>query len=90
MYYTYILLSKKDNKFYAGFTADLKRRITQHNLGEVLSTKCRRPLDLIFFEAYLNKYDALRRERYFKTTKGKAILKSMLREYFKNIKTDLS
>jgi predicted GIY-YIG superfamily endonuclease len=36
---------------------------------------------LIFYEAYKNKYDALRREKYLKTTKGRTTLKSMLREF---------
>ncbi|MAG44459.1 hypothetical protein CL633_01050 [bacterium] len=51
--------------------------------GEVVSTKPRRPLKLIFYEAYLNRKDALRREKYFKTTKGKVSLRLMLREFFK-------
>ena len=40
----------------------------------------RRPLELIFYEVYFNKKDALRREKYFKTTAGKKALKIMLRE----------
>jgi len=34
------------------------------------------------FEAYNNMKDAKRREEYFKTTKGKTMLKLMLKEYF--------
>jgi len=48
----------------------------------VPATKFRRPVELIFFEAYMTKSDALRRERYFKTAKGKAALKIMLKDYF--------
>ena len=80
-YYVYILQSKKDKKFYIGFTKNLKRRKKQHDLGEVLSTKSRRPLRLIFYEAYLNQQDALRREDYFKTSKGKRTLRLMLKEF---------
>jgi putative endonuclease len=47
----------------------------------VPSTKNRRPLDLIFYEAYLDKYDALRREDYLKSSKGKITLRNMLKEY---------
>jgi len=79
MYYVYILLSKKDNKFYIGFTSDLKRRIKEHNNGRSSSTKSRRPLHLIYYEAHLSKKDALRREQYFKTSKGKSTIKLMLR-----------
>jgi putative endonuclease len=66
-YYTYVLQSKKDFKFYYGYTENLKLRIEQHAKGKVESTKYRRPLELIYFEACLNKDDALKREKYFKT-----------------------
>lgn len=83
-YYVYVLLSGKDGKFYIGFTADLKKRIEQHNDGKSFATKCRRPFELIFYEAYRNKYDALRREKYFKSSKGKTTLNSMLKEFLDN------
>ena len=53
----------------------------QHRIGEVASTKARRPLRLIFYEAYLEEKDAVRREDYFKTSKGKRTLRLMLKEY---------
>ena len=81
MYYVYILQSEKDHLFYIGFTTNLDLRILRHENGESPATKFRRPLKLIFYEAYLNKYDALRRERYFKTSKGKTTLKMMLKGY---------
>ena len=82
MYYVYILQSLKDTKLYVGYTADLKNRLKEHNSGECISTNPRRPLKLIFYEAYLSKDDARRRERYFKTAKGKTTLKQMLKNYF--------
>ena len=74
-YYVYILLSEKDSKFYIGFTEDLKKRLKQHNNGESFATKCRRPFELIFYEAYRNKYDALRRENILNQARGKQLLK---------------
>lgn len=82
MYYVYILQSLIDSKLYVGYTADLKNRLKEHNSGECSSTNPRRPFKLIFYEAYLNKEDAQRRERYFKTNKGKTTLKQMLQSYF--------
>jgi putative endonuclease len=79
MHYVYVLLSQKDHKFYIGFTSDLKRRLKEHTDGKSPSTKSRRPLMLLYYEAHLSKDDAMRRENYFKTTKGKATLKLMLR-----------
>ncbi len=80
-YFVYILLSLKDWKFYIGFTSNLKSRFLKHQKGRVKSTKNRKPLKLIFYEAYLNKKDAIRRERYFKTSKGKTTLRQMLKNF---------
>lgn len=80
MHYVYVLLSQKDNKFYIGFTSDLKRRIKEHDDGKTQSTKSRRPLKLLYYEAHLSNNDALRREAYFKTAKGKSTLRLVLRE----------
>jgi putative endonuclease len=81
MFYVYVLESLKDEKFYTGFTEDIKRRIDEHNSGENISTARRRPLKLVYYEAFCDKNDALRRERYFKSTKGKTTLRQMLRNY---------
>jgi len=75
MYYTYILKSKKDGKLYVGFCEDLERRLKEHNIGLVEATKKRKPLELIYYEACKNKYDAIRREKSFKTGFGRAYLK---------------
>jgi putative endonuclease len=74
-----VLKSQKDKKLYIGYTTDLKNRFTQHQGGEVESTRYRRPLNLIFYEAFVDKKDAQRREKYFKTEKGKSSLKQMIR-----------
>ena len=84
-FYVYILrsLSKKDY-IYVGFTTDLKRRFSEHNSGSEFSTKPYIPYELIFYEAYRNEKDAKRREEYFKTTKGKTTLRTMLKEFLKD------
>ena len=84
-YYTYILLSEKDDKFYIGFTSNMKQRIEDHSSGKVSSTKSRRPLKLVYFEGHLSKYDALRREKYFKTSAGKKSLRLMIRDSLDNL-----
>ena len=81
MHYIYILKSIKDGKYYTGFSSDLKSRIKDHRLGHVQSTKNRRPLELIYYEAYKEKSQALRREKFLKTTKGKLQLKKQLTAY---------
>jgi putative endonuclease len=81
MYYTYVLYSKKDGNFYTGFTQDLKLRFDQHNNGRVESTKDRRPLELVYYEACLNRDDATHREKYLKTYHGKAYIRKRLKSY---------
>ena len=81
MYYTYVLLSTKDNKFYTGYTKNLKLRFELHQKGQVESTKDRRPLKLIYYEACLNQQDATHREKYLKTYLGKMFLKNRLKSY---------
>jgi putative endonuclease len=81
MYYTYVLQSEADGKFYTGHTKDLKLRFEQHCQGLVESTRGRRPLKIIYYEACLKQDDALRRERYFKTYNGKRFLHKRLKSY---------
>ena len=82
MYYVYYLQSKKQkDHFYVGYTTDLKKRLSQHNTGANQSTKPFLPWKVVFYEAFPNKADAKRREKYLKTTKGRKALKLMLREY---------
>ena len=80
-----MLRSKKDKKLYYGYTKNLKLRIDQHNKGKVESTKNRRPLQLIYFEGCINRDDATKREKYFKTHYGRMYIKKRLNNYFNSI-----
>jgi len=79
-YYVYILKSLKDGKFYTGCTANLKKRLTQHNNGVVRSTKARRPLKLVYWETFATRSEAMRRERRLKGI-GKAGKKRLFKEF---------
>jgi len=81
MHYIYVLKSRRDDKFYIGYTNDLRGRIALHSAGRVESTKNKKPFDLIYFEASLNKDDALKREKYLKTTYGHRYIRSRLKHY---------
>ncbi|MDP2648016.1 MAG: GIY-YIG nuclease family protein [Candidatus Yanofskybacteria bacterium] len=76
----YILRSLKDHKLYIGYTTNVRRRFLQHQNGKSTSTNPRRPFELVFYEAYRGMEDAKRRERYFKTSKGKSSLRMMLQD----------
>jgi len=82
MFYVYVLRSAHDGQLYTGCTCDLRNRLTLHNAGKVPSTRDRRPLELIYYEACLNERDAFRREKYLKTTYGKRYIKSRCANYF--------
>lgn len=84
MFYVYVIQSKVKGRLYVGKTADLKRRLAEHNAGQNTSTKAYMPWDLIFYEAYIKQSDATRREKYLKTTQGKQALKRMLRDRFED------
>ena len=81
MHYIYVLLSKKDNKLYTGYTGDLRKRFKEHNENKVYSTKHRGPFMLIYYEACLNQQDATSREKYLKTGMGKRYLKNRLKRF---------
>ena len=85
MYYVYILRSEKDNNFYVGYSSDLKNRFLQHEKGLVASTKNRRPLKLVYYEACINQQDATHREKYLKTSWGKRYIKTRLSGYLNPI-----
>lgn len=80
-YYVYVLQSKKDNKFYTGYTKNLKLRFKQHQEKRVSSTRNRGSLKLIYFEGCLNQQDATHREKYLKTYLGKMFLRNRLKSY---------
>ena len=70
MFYVYILKSRKDGKLYIGYTNNLKRRVSEHNEGMNVSTKPRRPLDLLYYGAYVSQADAKKREFNLKNSAG--------------------
>lgn len=82
MFYTYVLHSKKDGKMYTGYTHNLRSRFELHQKGLVESTKERRPLTLIYYEACLNQQDATHREKYLKSYLGKMFLRNQLKSYY--------
>jgi len=79
MFYVYVLKSEKDGRFYIGFTTDLKSRFKKHQQGEVRSTFYRRPLELIYYEAYKNEQIAKKRERQLKSGKAHTALAKRLK-----------
>lgn len=60
--YTYILRCS-DGTLYTGWTNDLQKRVSAHEKGTASKyTRTRRPITLVYWEAYPTKQEAMRRE----------------------------
>ena len=78
MYHTYILQSQKDNTFYIGFTKQLQKRIRQHNSGKSKYSSKHAPYKLVYYEKLDTKEDAIKREKFFKTTEGRKFFRNKI------------
>ena len=82
MYYVYLLENQDDKSWYTGFTSDLRQRVKEHKEGKGgRTTALKRHWKLIYYEAYLNKNDALGREKFLKSGSGRRYLKKQLKHY---------
>lgn len=60
--YTYIL-SCADNSLYCGWTNDLEKRLEVHKQGKGAKyTKARLPVELVYYEEFTTKSEAMKRE----------------------------
>lgn len=83
MYCVYLLENQVDKSWYIGFTTNLKRRIFEHNNKQGgRTTKIKQgKWKLIYAEAYIEKQDALGREKFLKGGSGYTYLKKQLKNY---------
>ena len=82
MFYFYILHSLKDGGLYTGFTANLRKRTLQHQSGKAFATSYRGPWRLIYYEACIEREDAIGRESFLKSGSGRKFLLKQLAHYF--------
>lgn len=80
-YYTYLLQSITTNKWYTGYTKDLRNRFSQHQNNKSTYTKGRGPFRLIYYEACMNEFDAKAREKYLKSGMGRRYLRNRLKRF---------
>jgi len=73
-----VLQSKKDHDLYIGRARNLERRFKEHNGGRVPSTKSRVPFVLVYYEAYREENDAIRREEKLKTGQQRELLRERI------------
>jgi len=82
MFYTYILLSSETNRYYIGYTPDLKNRLKTHLAGKVKSTKSNLNYQLEWYCAFKSEKQAVAFEKYLKTGSGIAFMK---KRFFKSL-----
>jgi putative endonuclease len=75
MYYSYILKSLKDGRYYYGSSEDVEKRLRKHNSGQVRSTKGRIPFVIHFVEEHESRSLAFQREMFYKSIDGYNYLK---------------
>ena len=77
-YYTYIIYSKKLDKYYTGSTADVEKRLERHNAGATKSTKNGRPWEIVYYEQFETRKEAVNREMHIKKQKSRIYIKDLI------------
>ena len=78
MYFVYIIKSLIVIRYYIGSTENVDRRLSDHNLGKVKSTKAYKPWEIVNTERFDTKSDALKREKQIKSYKSGNAFKKLI------------
>ena len=78
VFFIYIIYSEKRDKYYIGYTANLRTRVEKHNLGATRSTRSGIPWILVYSEEFENKSDAMKRELAIKKKKSRKYIESLI------------
>ena len=71
MFIVYVLQSEKNRRLYIGHTNNLPRRMAEHFSGQNPSTRSKGPYRLLYTEVFSSRVEAVRRELFFKTGRGR-------------------
>ena len=78
MYYTYVIKSIRHDFYYKGHCENLDERLKQHNSGMTESIRPYIPFEIAYFEEFATREDAIKREKYFKSSAGRRFLKKVV------------
>jgi putative endonuclease len=78
LFYAYVIRSINFSFLYKGHCEDLEKRLKQHNAGKTVSIRKYIPFELVYFEAFQTREEAIRRERYFKSSAGRRFIKAKM------------
>ncbi len=79
-FWVYIIQSEKDNWIYTGHTNDIDRRLNDHNRGKMKSTSHHGPFKLIHTEEFSSRSEAMIREKFLKSGKGRQIREELVKQ----------
>lgn len=74
MFFAYIL-QNESGKIYIGQTNDLGERLRRHNSNQCCSTKNRGLWSIIYSEKFCTRSEAMKKERFLKSGKGREWIK---------------
>jgi len=77
VYVVYAISSIERNYIYVGMTSNLSQRLARHNSGFEQTTKPYSTFRLLYTESCLNRDEARKREKYWKSGTGKRQLKKL-------------
>jgi putative endonuclease len=78
MFFAYVIKSINHNFYYKGHCENLEKRLTEHNSGMTKSIRPYIPFQIIYFQEFKTREEAINKEKYFKTSAGRRFLKLML------------
>jgi len=78
MYTVYVLLSTSTGKQYTGQTENLQRRLLEHELGLAHFSRGRGPWKIVLTEEYDTRAEAMQREKFLKSGRGRAFIKQYI------------
>lgn len=74
----YIMRNESTEKYYIGFTSNIRDRLKHHNSGASRFTRGKGPWKLVYQEHYQNKREAWLREKQIKSYKGGNAFKKLI------------
>ena len=77
----YILQSEKDVTYYIGYTTDLNRRLTEHNSGKSIYTSGKIPWEVVYYEIFPTKTEALKREKFLKKQRNRTFYENLIQDF---------
>ncbi len=78
MFYVYVLYSPQFDRIYIGQTDNIGNRLERHNSGKVKSTNAYMPWELVHYEKFATRSEAMKREKELKSHKGRDYIRKNL------------